>query len=190
MSQNDDFYYLDLILAGDVSAYRWIVDKYKDQSCRLALQLVKNKEDAEEIVQDAFVRAFHSVHKFNRTASFSTWLFRIVYNGCIDKIRKKSITTSSLSEMTGKEFGSQIATDQSGLMRDERKKYVDIAISALSVEEQALVSLFYVHEKDMNEISNILNLTHGNVRKRMTRVREKLKGTLEKMLNTEITNLL
>jgi RNA polymerase sigma-70 factor (ECF subfamily) len=92
--------------------------------------------------------------------------------------------------MTGKELGSQIATCHNGLMEDERKKYVDQAISELSTEDQALVSLFYVHEKDMNEIGSILNLTHANVRKRMSRVRDKLKMSLEKRLNKEIINLL
>ena len=91
MKYHDDNYYIDRVLGGDVSAYAQLVAKHKNLVFSIALKILNNREDAEEIAQDCFVKVFHALKTFEKKSKFSTWLYRIVYNASISKTRKKRV---------------------------------------------------------------------------------------------------
>ena len=89
MGFQSDHHYIDKVLEGDVSAYTQLVEKHKDMVFTIANKITRHREDAEEIAQDAFMKAFQHLKEFRKQSKFSTWLYRIAYNHCISVIRKK-----------------------------------------------------------------------------------------------------
>ena len=100
MASNKDQIYIDKVLNGDLSAYGKLVDRHKDMAFSIALKIVRIREDAEEIVQDAFIKAYQKLSSFRKDAKFSTWLYRIVYNAAISHTRKRRLESTELTPGT------------------------------------------------------------------------------------------
>ena len=96
MKFKSDSFYIDQVLKGDTKSFAYLIDKHKDMVYTVALRIIRNREDAEELAQDVFVKAFQSIDKFKKESKFSTWLYRIAYNTSISKVRKKKMETSDL----------------------------------------------------------------------------------------------
>lgn len=190
MDDEDDLVYIERVIEGETSCFANLVNKYQSRAYTLALRIVKNEEDAEEVSQDAFVKAFRSLSKFKREASFSSWLYRIVYNTALSSIRKKRIETTSLDIEDQKLSVDDTNHSFRELVREDRKKYLKHALDKLSGEEATLIDLFYSHEKNADEIGEIMSLSHGNVRVKLLRARKKLHETLSKLLSKEIRELI
>lgn len=190
MDHEDDLAYIDKIIKGDSSYFAYLVDRYQHKAYALALGIVKNEEDAEEVSQDAFVKAFRSLEKFKRQASFSSWLYRIVYNTALSRLRKKRLDTTPI------DFENQnISVDETSntfyqLVSEDRIKFLEYALNELSKEENTLINLFYNQEKNAEEIGLIMSLSHGNVRVKLLRARKKLHGVLSNVLKQEIREIL
>ena len=88
MANIEDQHYINLILNGNPNAFATLVDRYKNMVYTLALKMLTNKEEAEEIAQDTFVKAYHSLNKFKGESKFSTWIYKITYNTCLDRLKK------------------------------------------------------------------------------------------------------
>ena len=91
MKEPNDQIYIDKVRAGDSSAFSYLVDNYKDMAYTIALKIVRNAEDAEEVAQDSFIKAFQQINTFQGKSKFSTWLYTIVYRTAISKTRKKKL---------------------------------------------------------------------------------------------------
>ena len=89
MNRKDDSFYIEKVISGESNYFSFIVEKYQDIVFSIALKVLKNREDAEEMAQESFIKAYKSLNTFKGTAKFSTWLFRITYNTCISHVRKK-----------------------------------------------------------------------------------------------------
>ena len=189
MSEQEDLFYIDQITNGQTAVYAELVNQYKDKAYTLALRVVRNQEDAEEVAQDAFLKAFKGLKNFKREASFSTWLYRIVYNTALSKIKKKQLETAELNEAHYNYSSSGSLESMAGLVQADRVMYVQKAINELSEEEALLVNLYYTHEKDMHEIAQITDLTHVNVRVKLSRIRGKLEGIFTRLLKKEIKDI-
>src|SRR5512140_1430764 len=98
MEFKNDIYYIMEILKGNQNAFSYLVDEHKDRSFNLALRICGNHEDAEEVTQAAFIKAFRSLHQFKMKSSFATWLYRIVYNTAISDVRTRKQAPLSLEE--------------------------------------------------------------------------------------------
>ena len=98
MDQKDDRYYISKVLEGDMQAFSYLVDKYKDMVFTLAFRILKNRENAEEVAQDSFVKVYQNLKKFKSKSKFSTWLYRIVYNTAISRVRVKQNPTMSIDD--------------------------------------------------------------------------------------------
>lgn len=190
MEREDELYHVEKVIAGDLASFSYLVDKYKQRAYTLALRIVRNEQDAEEVSQDAFLKAFRSLNKFKRQSSFSTWLYRIVYNTALSRIRKKRIDTVSLDEEYLELSVDNTSQAYSTLVNEDRKKFLNIAIGELSEEESTLIDLYYNHEKPMDEIGIIMSLSHVNVRVKLLRTRKKLHICLDKLLKTELKDIL
>jgi len=99
MEIKDDIWYLNKVLNGDTQCFTYFVDKYKDIVFSIAMKVLRNREDAEELAQESFIKAYKSLHTFKGTAQFSTWLYRITYNNCISEVRKRKLKFVSADDV-------------------------------------------------------------------------------------------
>ena len=191
VEHQQDNNYITKVLEGDRNAFAYLVDKYKTMVYSLALRLVKDREDAEEISQDAFIKAYQSLATFKGKAKFSSWLYRIVYNTAISKLRQQPAGKVSLDESN---IPDTLYTDSKEnydtLSAEERKKYLEIALDSLDADEKMLVILYYYDERDLDEIAAIAGLTKTNTKVKLFRARKKMLTVLQTYLKEETYNLL
>ena len=191
MSQSKDQIYIDKVLQGDSASYSFLVEKYKDMAYTVAIKIVRNPEDAEEVAQDSFIKAFQQLRTFQGRSKFSTWLYTIVYRTAISKTRKKKIEVTGIDDYvidnysTGSSF-SQIEE----LKSEEQQKYIKAAIDKLPELDALLVTLFYVNDNTLDEIEKITGYTKTNIKVRLFRARKKLQKSLELFLNKELRTIL
>jgi RNA polymerase sigma factor (sigma-70 family) len=189
MKYQDDNFYIDLVLHGDVSAYGMLVAKHKNLVFSIALKILNNHEDAEEIAQDCFVKAYQSLSTFQRKSKFSTWLYRIVYNAAISRTRKKKLETVPIDNLTVNVYASEDVTGSiEGMEPEEQRAMIEQALGHLTDNEQLLVTLFYKGENSVEEISNITGLSNSNVKVRLHRIRKKLHDDLVLMMSRSLKN--
>ena len=157
----------------------------------IAFRIVDNKEDAEEIVQDAFLKAFRSLEKFRRDSKFSTWLYRIVVNSALSRRRSKQPKSNSIDT---DDVADAIVEDVESAYHDlavtERKQYVHRALEELNVEDRLLLTLYYLNENSIDEITEITNISQDNVKMKLHRARNKMYFILHKKLKSEVESLL
>lgn len=179
---------INQVLKGDQNAYAEIIEIYKDKVFQLAYRMLGNRHEAEDISQEAFIRAYVNIHSYNINLKFSTWLYRIATNLCIDRIRKKKPDYYLDAEIAGTEgltMYSQIP-DQSPLPDEdieslELQDTIQREISKLPDKYRSVIVLKYIEELSLNEISDILDLPLGTVKTRIHRGREALRKQLRHM---------
>ncbi|MBT8285045.1 MAG: RNA polymerase sigma factor [Flavobacteriaceae bacterium] len=166
-------------LAGDHVAYGVLVDRYKYLIFTLACRLLKNKEDAEEIAQDTFVKAFEALETFKGDAKFSSWLYRIAYRKSLDRIKQNkrqpflnSIDDDGVREL--KASGSILEA----IDRKERSELLKATINRLPEIDSALVTLYYYEQLTIREISEIMDMSQNAIKVRLFRSRKQLEDLL------------
>ena len=175
MERLSDREYVERVLLGDAESFAPLLNKYSRQVFALIVRIVENREDAEELTQDVFLKAFDSLSRYRGDSSFSTWLYRIAYNTAISATRKKVYDFVPVDEAVLSE-----ATDETDEMvfensdEEMRIMYLNRALEQLSPEERAMITLFYKDNKSMDEIAVITGLTETNVKTKMFRIRKKL----------------
>jgi RNA polymerase sigma factor (sigma-70 family) len=175
MMDKSDNFYIEKVLNNDLNAYAFLVDRHKDMVFSIALRILKNREDAEELAQDVFVKAFQSLTTFKKESKFSTWLYRIVFNAAISKTRKKQIKWSELDHQMIENYSEdEIKEDVDRLNDDEKKKIVDSLFQILSPEESTLITLYYYNDMQIEEIGLITGLSEANVKVRLHRLRKRM----------------
>ena len=191
MEQGQDIDYISRVLDGDRNAYAYLVDKYKAMVFTLALQITGNRDEAEEVAQDAFIKAFRSLGSYRGKAKFSSWLYRIVYNASISQVRRNKQRMVSIEEASiPEELSVEGALNHQSLSLEERKKYLGLALDLLDPEERMLVILYYYEERDLDDIAEIAGITKSNTKVRLFRARKKMLGVLERYLKEEKLSLL
>lgn len=183
MKEQDDIYHVQRVLAGDTAAFAVLVDRHKDLAFNIALKIVRNREDAEEIAQDAFIKAYQSLRSFKGDSRFSTWLYRIVYNAGISHTRKKQHSFTQIDErVMGETTEDAILEDLDQVDQNLQSKMVNAAIDRLPQDESALVTLFYMEENSVEDISQITGLSVSNVKVKLFRIRKKLYDEMQQMM--------
>ena len=187
MEYKGDKVYIEQVLGGKISAFGFIVDRHRDKAYNLAFRICGNIEDAEEIAQDSFLKAFRSLTSFKMKSTFSTWLYRIVYNTAIShiRLRKKGLLSIEDFPADASEFmGENVSEEQAE--KDYRNALVNFALQKINEEERGLISLFYYDELTTDEIAGITGLTKQNVKVRLFRARQKMLGVIEKTENKKL----
>ncbi len=191
MDNISDQIYIDKVLQGDANAFAYLINKYKDMVYTISIKIVKSHEDAEEVAQDSFLKAYEKLESFKGNSKFSTWLYTIVYRNSITKIRKKKVATSDIDDYVidnyseGSEF-PQLEAIKNG----EQQKYVREAIGRLAEKDALLITLFYMNESSIEEIEQITNLTQSNIKVKLFRARKKLNTELSFLLKEEVNTIL
>lgn len=189
MTKLSDQHYIDEIIGGNSNAFAVIVDRYKDLIFSLALKMVKNREEAEEVAQDTFIKIFNSLDKFKGESKFSTWIYKVTYNTCLDRIKRNkkdegNITIDDFSEHLFKTMENAL----SKMVEEERKKSIQDCLNLLPSEEGFLLTLFYFEDQSLEEIAKIMNITANNVKVKLYRSRQKLASILKEKLEPEMIN--
>ena len=186
MNFQSDSFYIDKVLNSDVNAYASLVDMHKDMVFTIALKIVRNREDAEEIAQDVFVKAYQSLATFKKESKFSTWLYRIVYNTAISKTRKKNIETTNINYDIVENYSEDdINENLNRLDNNEQKKIINTVLKKLNTEDHLLVTLYYFEEKSTEEISEIVNISQSNVKVKLFRMRKKLYSEIQRLIKSQ-----
>lgn len=164
-----DEVYLDKVLSGDSEAYRYFIETYKNMALKIAMSIVKDEQYAEEVAQDAFVKAFSGIKSFNKSAKFSTWFYRIVVNESFQRLRKMkaSVSTTEINEA----ILNVSAVDEAGIERES----IDRALKSLSANESLALNLFYLEENSLKVVSEITGWSLANVKVILHRARKNLK---------------
>jgi RNA polymerase sigma-70 factor (ECF subfamily) len=179
---HEDAEIIKQVLGGNPNAYATLVDRYKSMVFTLAYRFLKNRENAEEAAQDAFISAYKSLAGFRQDSKFSTWLYRIVYNQCANTRRKRSVNIISVDDENAPDVSDedfQSITDTIDLK--DRKKIISQAMHRLGSDDAAIVTLFYYDDASVEEISQITRLSESNVKVKLYRARKKLYSLLSKM---------
>ena len=188
MGDKDDKYYIERVKSGSTDSFRYLVEKYSDLVFTLALRMTGNREDAQEVAQDAFVKAFQALGGFRFKSKFSSWLYAIVYNQSISFLRKKKGFHLSLDEnIAGTEFPEnyndlpwfESEVELNGL---KLKK----ALDELEPVEKFIITLYYMQDCPVKEICKITGLSASNIKIKLHRTRQKLVRVLEGKINMEV----
>ncbi|MCU4157473.1 RNA polymerase sigma factor [Carboxylicivirga sp. A043] len=191
MSNSNDIKLIKLVKAGDVGSYAQLIDNYQHMAFTLAHSIVKNKEEAEEVTQDAFFKAYKALGKFKGDAEFSTWLYRIVYNAAISKIRsRKTETTSIESPEVERQNAFNFADNLNRLEQQERKVFLKKALKNLKEDDAFIIILYYYKEQSIEEIVQATGLSKSNVKIKLHRGRKQLQTELEQLLKGELKSFI
>jgi len=190
-SKLSDIDLIEQTLAGDQSAYADLVKRHQRFVFTLAMRFAKSREDAEEIAQDCFIKAYRSLSSFQKQSKFSTWLYSIVYTTAMTTLRKKRIATDSIDD---EETFVQIENKPSGYDDNAENKsrtfYVNQAIDQLLPDDAAIITLFYKGEQSLEEIAQTMGIEANTVKVKLFRARQRLKEKLERNLKDEVKELI
>lgn len=190
MTDQEEQIIIKNVVAGNAQAFAVLVNTYKDMAVLLAYNILLNQEDAEEVAQDAFVKAYTSLHSFKADARFSTWLYRIVVNTALNKKKLKKQFAVEITEALSNEmpFGNNniLALQITG----EHRKHIQFALKSLHANERLCLTLYYLNELSVEEIHELTAITTSNIKVLLYRGRKNLYTALHRHLKNEITTLI
>lgn len=186
-----DLEVIDQVLKGNQQKYELLVKKYQAFAFTIALRYTKNREDAEELAQSAFVKAYLNLRDYRGDAKFSTWLYTIVSSLCLSFLRKKKLEVHSLDQ----EYVFERADAQESSLKadyiEQRSKLqlLNGAMELLHPDDAKLLTLFYKAEQSLEEIAKILHIEPNNAKVKLHRARQRLKETMEKHFAQEVQEI-
>lgn len=161
MKAENEQYAMDLIIAkvtkGDMYAFNVLIEEHKNMAFTLAFKIMKSREDAEEVAQDSFLKAYKNIKKFQGKSKFSTWLYSIVYNTALTRLRKKQLPIDNSDYIAEDNLLNYSVTDNEWrrLQREERTTYIQKALDVMRNDDRVAITLFYMNENSLNEICEI-----------------------------------
>lgn len=176
------------VQAGDVAAFDRLILKYRERVYGIIYNMTSNREDAADLTQDAFIKAFQSIHRFGGQSSFFTWLYRIAVNSTLSHLRKARIRSFfSLERVDADEPVSkeiiEALTDRTGAERDsyvrELQEKLNDAMQKLSIKHRTVVTLFEIDGLSHQEIAEVMNCSIGTVRSRLHYAKQLLQAELQ-----------
>ncbi len=188
-SRAEDSRLIKAALNGDQPSFRALMKKYHDQVYNLLYRMVHVKDEVEDLTQEAFIKAFQSLQNFNEEFAFSTWLYKIATNNCIDYIRRKKLATFSIDKPIESKDGdysyeipdSSYEPDKT-LIASQRAKVLEEAVNSLPEKYRMVILMRHSEDKDYQEIADELNLPLGTVKAHIFRAREILYKKLRKKI--------
>jgi RNA polymerase sigma-70 factor (ECF subfamily) len=162
------------ILSGNTSAFAYFVDTYQDMAVTIAYRISGNKQDAEDIVQNAFVKVYHNLHAFRFGSKFSTWFYRIVYNTALSYVNSSlfCVEFTDYQQISEEDCYSEWDTLEQ-IQGDELKTAINDVLERMPRGEGLLLSLYYLEENSIKDISRITGLNESNVKVKLHRARKR-----------------
>ncbi len=183
-----DLRMVNLAVEGDEKAFAELMNRYRDSIYYMLLKMVNNPSDADDLTIEAFGKAFKNIHLYTPTYAFSTWLFRIATNNCIDFIRKKKSVPTAIEQQDEQDDpASNLQSDMPGpeeeMMKKQKIKHLTNVVNQLKPKYRQLIELRYFKEYSYEEIANELKLPLGTVKAQIFRAKELLYNILNKTDN-------
>ncbi len=178
-SNLEDIFWIEQILNGKTERFALLVNKYKDKVFSLVMGMLRNKEEAEDIAQEIFVKIFKALPKFKQKAKFSTWVYRIAYNECISRLRRHKIRTVSVDQVSSGYLDRDENETGNWQETEIKHRLLHRALDKLSETDRGLVRFFYFDNLPVDEIARITGLSASNVKTKMFRIRKKLYEELQ-----------
>jgi RNA polymerase sigma-70 factor, ECF subfamily len=175
MDNRDEFQIIQRILNGETNQFSFLLNRYSHTIYSLIARIIPSREDAEELTQDTFLKAFKKLDTFKGDCSFSTWLFRIAYNTAVSATRKARVEFPAIDETMLDRVSDDTA--ETVFAEDENEELLqklEAALAQLNVEEKILITLYYSEDRSVAEIASIMELTGDNVKIKLYRIRKKL----------------
>ena len=195
----DERRWIAAILAGDMQSFSCLVAKYEKMAYTIAVRIVENREDAEEVVQDAFLKMYQALPDFRFDSKFSSWFYRIVYRTALTALRGQHLFSDydeveagdvSLAEQETATSLLEREDRKEMLEREDRKEIISQILKTLEKDEALLLTLYYLDECSVEEIVQITDLSESNVKTKLFRARKHFYTALEKRMKNEMRNLL
>ncbi|HMX77234.1 MAG TPA: sigma-70 family RNA polymerase sigma factor [Chitinophagaceae bacterium] len=182
---------INQVLGGNQQAYALLVNRYQEYVFTLVLRIVKNREDAEEVSQDVFIKAYKNLNSFRGDSKFSTWLYTIVNNTGISFLRKRKLEIYSLDNEAVFERADNIDSGVRANVIEQKSKQamVNEAIALLSPEDALAITLFYKAEQSLEEMAKAMGIETNAAKVRLHRARTRLKSKMENHFSQEIKDL-
>ncbi|MGB9750298.1 MAG: RNA polymerase sigma factor [Caldisericia bacterium] len=174
---------IEKIIKGDIDSYSLLINEYQNDIYSLCLSIVKNVDDAMDMTQEAFLIAFENIKSFKYKAKFSTWLYRIAYNLCVNYVKRKGDLFILENDET---FNVEIEDKTSGIWeeieKEERIRLINEGLKRIKDSDRLIIELKDIKGLSYEDISTILSLPMGTVKSRLFRARENLKKVVENMM--------
>ncbi len=186
MTTDQETIIINQIIGGDTQAFAVLVDRYKDLVFTLAIRMLKNREEAEEVSQDTFIKVYKALPKFKGDSKLSTWVYKVAYNTCLDRIKKNNRRQSEVAIDSYTE--NQIKTLDnalSDLEEKEQQQTIQDCLQQLASKDSFLLTLFYYEELSLEEISQIVNMEANTVKVNIHRARKRLASILKQRMEPE-----
>ena len=190
-TETPDIELIQLVLAGNQSVYAQLVERYKSFVFTIVLRYVKSREDAEEVSQDIFIKAYRSLADFKGASKFSTWLYTVTTTTCLSFLRKKKLEVHSLDNEKVFAAADNIDGGMSANQVEQKSKVtmVNEAIKLLSPDDAQVITLFYKGEQTLEEIAEIMGKETNAVKVQLHRARTRLKEKMQKHFSAEVKDI-
>lgn len=191
MTKNNDIdaKLIDRVKEGDDGAFVQLVDKYKDLSLSLAHSIMKDRDKAEDVLQDAFIKVYEKAGSFKHQSAFSSWLYRIVVNTAYNALKKEQ-KYSEMDSLTLKEDKIQEASGKDVFKEEEQKKYIVLALEKLRPDEAVVLRLYYLCGHSAKEIEEVTGFGASKIKVDLHRGRTNMEEALHDLLGTQVKDLL
>ncbi len=186
MTLVNDQHYINQIIEGNSNAFAVLVDRYKGFVFTLAYKTLKNREEAEEVAQDTFIKVYNSLNKFKGESKFSTWIYKITYNTCLDRLKKKKEKNVVYIEDFSERELKTIENVLHAIDEKDRNQKIQDCLHLLASEEAFLLTLYYFDDQSIEEISKVMDTNANNIKIKLFRARKKIASILKDQLEPEI----
>jgi RNA polymerase sigma-70 factor, ECF subfamily len=179
---NDEDALIQSALTGNSSAFEVLVTRYQDRLYTAMISVVGSADEAEDVVQEAFIQAYLKLNTFQQNSRFFTWLYRIAFNYALARRRRNKghLSLDEGRELAGSEPTSKVATPDNRMTRNEDAELVHRALASLTEDHRSILVLREMEDMAYEEIADVLSISIGTVRSRLNRARFALKQQLEK----------
>lgn len=181
---------IERVIGGDRRAFAGLVDRHKDKAMTLAMRMLKDREEAEEAVQDAFLRAFNALARFEWKSSFATWFYRIVYNVCSTSLSRRgtdlTVSLQDEKDQSTSDLHDANPNPETSLESAEMARIIRQEIDQLPASYSSVVTLFFLQELSYAEIVEVTGMPLGTVKARLFRARTMLKKAILRRTNEDI----
>lgn len=179
MEPYTDTNYIHRVLQGDTGAFKFLVEKYQNMVYTLALKITRHKEEAEDAAQEIFVKCYRGLRSYDGRAAFSTWLYRITYNHCVDVMKKHNRQWTEKWDDIGEVAETESHSFDEKIDLQEIKILLKDAILRLSPNDQVIVTLYYYDGLSLRDIAEVMGIRENNVKIRLYRIRSRLQQLLQ-----------
>jgi RNA polymerase sigma factor (sigma-70 family) len=182
MNFSEDQFYIERVLKGDSSAFRFLVERNKKIVYSMALRILGNREDAMDAAQESFIKAYNQLHSFEGKSKFSTWLYTITYRVSVSRLKSNSIENNAIDQEIMANQRDQRNNPHEELAEKENQILIKEAIAKLPKTDALLVMLYYYDENSIREIEEITGLSASNIKIRLFRARKILEHDLKTLI--------